>query len=196
MKVAAEYLRLLHERLLAGEPTASAILADLLLPLVHKHLRFGRFSRVDEELRADAAVDAVTSYLQKPHLYEPSVASLDTYLKKAGENCIQQLLRKVARIHSKESPLSGVEVETHDNNIEKLVDDALSKELRNRVIELVTDEKDLAILELVFAGERDTSVFAQLLGMSELSSKEQRHEVKKHKDRLMRRLRRAGITQE
>lgn len=48
------------------------------------------------------------------------------------------------------------------------------------------------VLDLMRLGERKSSVFAEVLGVQHLSAGEQRREVKRAKDRLKRRIERAG----
>ncbi len=53
-------------------------------------------------------------------------------------------------------------------------------------------ETDRRALELILQKERRTSVYAELYGLLHLPAKEQRTEVKRHKDRLKNVLKRAG----
>jgi hypothetical protein len=53
-------------------------------------------------------------------------------------------------------------------------------------------EIDLRALELIVRKERRTGVYAELYGLLHLPLKEQRREVKRHKDRLKKVLERAG----
>ena len=52
-------------------------------------------------------------------------------------------------------------------------------------------EQEKGVLHLMHEGERRTSVFAQILGIEQLSEVEQRQAVKRVKDRLKRRFERA-----
>jgi hypothetical protein len=54
------------------------------------------------------------------------------------------------------------------------------------------DARDRQLLRLVLQGERKTTRFAVVLGLADLDRVSQQREVKRHKDRIAKRLRRLG----
>jgi biopolymer transport protein ExbD len=52
------------------------------------------------------------------------------------------------------------------------------------------------VLELMLDGERQTSVYVEILEIGHLSLEEREREVKKVKDRLKKRLERAGLKEQ
>jgi DNA-directed RNA polymerase specialized sigma24 family protein len=70
----------LHQRLLAGEVTASGELCDLLVDHLESRLR-RRWPLISPDDIHDAVVEVVVAYLQDPSRYEPSRASLSGWLE-------------------------------------------------------------------------------------------------------------------
>jgi RNA polymerase sigma-70 factor (ECF subfamily) len=96
----------LHRRVLAGDPTASAKLAETMLGPLKAHLRKHHSSALDAESRDDLAVDAVLAYLQAPEKFDPSKAGLFRYLTLIAENDLKDAIRRRTRHHINSSFLS------------------------------------------------------------------------------------------
>jgi hypothetical protein len=69
-------------------------------------------------------------------------------------------------------------------------DMSLSEILKTLDAEL--DEQEKKVLMLMLEGVRESSRYAQILGVSQLDKASQRREVKRAKDRLMKKLQRFG----
>jgi RNA polymerase sigma-70 factor (ECF subfamily) len=61
------------------------------------------------------------------------------------------------------------------------------------ILQEVSDPVDRELLEMILTGERKTAPYARSLGIADRSETEQRKIVKRHKDRLKKRLRRLGV---
>lgn len=64
--------------------------------------------------------------------------------------------------------------------------------LLGRVAEEFPDPVDRQVISLMLAGERRTVAFSNVLGLQALSQREQQRAVKRHKDRITKRLQRLG----
>jgi hypothetical protein len=65
--------------------------------------------------------------------------------------------------------------------------------LLTAMFDALSDTRDREILRLRSQGEKRTSEYARILGIEQLSITEQEKEVKKHKDRIMKFLKRKGF---
>jgi RNA polymerase sigma factor (sigma-70 family) len=201
-----EFEMQLHERLLARDPVASEEVARLFLEAVRRHvsLRAQVHGVFDHDLINDAAVDAVFDYIRRPDKFSPVKSSLRTYLKLAAERDLINAVRKDRRRRRGEELSGDVELAVVSGNkgseIERILrdpDDALFKsatedESLDEVVEMIGPGSDQVLVRMMMDGERRTSAFAEVLGISNLPVPEQRRTVKQHKDRLKQQLKRAG----
>lgn len=193
----------LHQRLLDGDPTATSDLANVfLIPLC---LRLKRaFPRIKEETWIyDAAVNALLlNYALNPKRFNPEKSGLFSYLFMSARGDLLNFLKQEGERKKREYGFESVELTVDNRNIMESLQSSRSKgpleilEHREaiRLIEsLIENPQDRDILELMVAGERRTAVFAQVLGLQDLSLGEQKKIVKQHKDRLKKRLERFGV---
>ena len=186
----------IHERLLRRDPTASAECAEGVIGALTKQLE-RRFPRLREsDLLADAVTDAVFSYLKRPEQYDPARRGLLGFLTMAAEGDLKNALAKRQRRREMEVPLDDVDLETVGGNrvvgpAEAAGEVDLDK-IRSGVSALFDDPRDRQLAELVLEGERSIEVCARTLGLEGLPIVEQRREVKRHKDRIKKRLERYG----
>ena len=199
MLVATEaWYRHVHERLLQGDPTASADCADAVIGPLTKRLqkRFPELRRSD--FLVDAVTDAVFSYLRRPDQYDPNKRGLLGFLSMAAEGDLKNALAKWHRRNEMEITLDHVDLEVvARNNVVGPAGadaDVDLNEIRSGVNALFDDPRDRQVAELMLDGERSTKPFARLLGLEGLPVPEQRREVKRHKDRIKKRLARYGQT--
>jgi RNA polymerase sigma-70 factor (ECF subfamily) len=187
---------------LAHHPTASDELADAYLESLVVWL--GEIHpNVAEEIRVEAAEDAVLALIRNPESYSPMLQTLEVYLRMSARGDMLNALAKEQRRKKHEAPCDSVEdlVEAgkhkgHDD------DPALSlrvAEESQNTLNSIPDsvrqrlsETDLCALQLVLDGERRNTVFAELYGLLHLSADEQTRTVRRHKDRLKKMLKRAG----
>ncbi len=182
-----------HAQLLAGDDLASAELAAALRPELVAHLRRRYPRRADQEWIEDAADDALIAYLLEPEKFDPARASLPAYLKMAAEGDLKNALARQRRREKKIA--AGVELDQLGGKPSQADDPTwrlIAEELRGELQSLLPDPRDQALLTLLAEGERSTAVFAEALGLADLPREEQRTEVKRHKDRLKKKLQRYG----
>ncbi len=186
----------IHERLLAGDVTAPAELVDILLePLLDRLTR--KYPNLhDPYLLPDAVTDALMSYIKRPEQFDPSKRSLLGFLEMAAEGDLLNALAKDKRRRQKEIPSENVELEVAAGNseIEEGNPDTESEreKLQQALPRIFGDPKDLVMVELMLSGERTTEAFVKVLEIRHLTKEQQRREVKRHKDRLKKRLKRYG----
>jgi len=189
----------LHQRLLAGDVTASAEIAEAYLPPLVAHLQTHNPGVDDPHLPATAAIDALQNYLQRPEQYNPEKGSLEAYLRMAASGDLKNALSKQARERQNEGgerivelDAPGAEYQVEANagpSVEEQVEIRASPVWR-RIREWVPDPVDQQIVQLMVEKVRKTSAFARVLGITHLSPEEQAEIVKRHKDRLKKRLQR------
>jgi RNA polymerase sigma-70 factor (ECF subfamily) len=193
-----EWQRKIHERLLAGEVTAPAELVEGLLELL-LHRLTKRYPKLhDPDLLYDSVTDALLSYIKQPTQFNPGKRSLLGFLHMAAEGDLRNALAKDKRRRQKEISLEEVELGGPNGNYELEGENSESQlrreKLRQELPRLFGDPKDLAMVELIIAGERATETFVEVLELQHLPPDQQRREVKRHKDRLKKRLERYGKT--
>jgi hypothetical protein len=192
----------LHRRLLADDPTAPADLAATCLePLVRwleKHNR-----RIDPHLCAQAADEAILALIHRPASYRPDRLGLEAYLRMAAQRDLQNLLRSERKHHDRRVPWETVEVAAVAGKYLGRQDDptlplriaeehqaaraAVPPSVRGTL-----SEPEARVLTLMEQKERRTAVYAEVLGLTDLPAEQQAREVKRVKDRLKKRLQRAG----
>ena len=195
-----EYARQLHTRLLQLDPVAPADFAEAFLGELVRRLRAKAVSGYEETVIQDAATDALMDYVQHPSKYNPRKSALLTYLTMAAYRDLLNMIAKEQRRRRREVPLQVVEETLNDrNNIVEPGDQVLNgmtetekAELLSMINETFPDSCDRAFLALMMDGERRTTMFSDVLGIQSLSLDEQRKIVKRHKDRITKRLRRLG----
>ena len=195
-----EYARQLHTRLLQLDPVAPADFAEAFLDELVRRLRAKAGSGYEETVIQDAATDALMDYVQHPSKYNPRKSALLTYLTMAAYRDLLNIIAKEQRRRRREVPLQVVEETLNGrNNIVEPGDQVLNgmtetekAELLRMINETFPDSRDRAFLELMMDGERRTTIFSDILGIQSLSLDEQRKIVKRHKDRITKRLQRLG----
>lgn len=180
----------LHERVLATDPVAPAdvfeAFMDPLLAVLKADLR------CEGDLAYDSAVDAVFGYLQEPDKYDRSAGRLSTYLAKIAKNKTIDRLRSRGSSADRDTHFAEV-VEVGLRDPKEVMEDGVeARQAWARVCSVVTDQKDRAALLLILEGEGETSKLAEVLGLDDLPLENQRHQVKRERDRLMKALGRLG----
>ncbi len=185
----------LHARLVAGDPTATLDCIELWLPELVKLLtmRFPTVMSRDEHIIATVATDTLLSYIGNPQKYDPQRATLRHYLFMAVRSDLRNALRPLTRRDKGEIPLEAVEVTLSAGNsdIEEIVERKVDVEgIWQQVMEALPEPLDRQVLTLLLEGERSTLSFAKILGIDRLPASEQKAIVKRHKDRISKRLER------
>jgi hypothetical protein len=200
---AKEFELSIHRRLLTGDNVAPEELVEAYLRRLVNTLRKG-FWQHDETIFADAAIDALFSYIQKPMSYDPERSGLFNFLAMAArKDLLNAVKRKVTRTKH-EVVVSSVEDERDRRNIEmdpadpsvpgetRRINIIYGREVTSKLRHEIRDPKDWKLLELMSDRVRDTKSYVEVLGISNLSGDEQRRMVKQHKDRLGKQLERFG----
>jgi len=192
----------LHQRLLAGDPVARSDLADAYLEGLITWLH-ETAPDAPEDLRTEAAEDAILALLRKPESYQPALQTLGVYLRMSARGDLRNRLRKERRHHTGRTSLRAVELSPDAGKyLGRTEDPSLRLRLAERKQSLREtipasvlqglSELDRRALELILQGERRTPVYAQVYGLQHLPAEEQARAVKRHKDRLKKLLQRAG----
>jgi RNA polymerase sigma-70 factor (ECF subfamily) len=191
----------LHQRLVAQDPTAANDLAEAYLkPLV---VWLGETEpSTSEDVRLEAAGDAILALIRKPESYSPNRQTLEVYLRMSARGDLRNLLGKERRRNKGRVPLLRVELSPDAGKYLGRNDDPalplrLAEEKQN-VVSTIPDSvrqrlsaTDLRALELMLQKERRTATYAELYGLLHLPAEEQERAVKRHKDRLKKVLKRA-----
>jgi RNA polymerase sigma-70 factor (ECF subfamily) len=188
----------LHERLLVGDRLASEELLRLLLtPLVQEI--GGRFPRVDEQLVSDGVIDALLDYCACPGQFDAARdVPLDRFLATAAWRNVDNLITSERRRKERERKVGSKKREA-DVALNPVARNIRQEELQQlaekeaAMFAALDDPKDKEILRLKLEGVRDTASFARVLNITHLPVAKQREEVKRHKDRIIRFLRRKGL---
>jgi RNA polymerase sigma factor (sigma-70 family) len=198
----------LHRRLVADDPTAPSDLAVTFLDYLGRRLiRF--HPSVEESLCWEAAEDAIIALVKNPTTYDPARGTLDAYLRMSAQRDLANSLRSARRRSRHESgwgavelsPRAGKYLQDRDADPATIVDvqEAIAERLagERRVLELVQDgltPEERTVLRLMNIKERKTERFAAALGITHLSPAQQQAEVKRVKDKLTKRMQRAGAS--
>jgi RNA polymerase sigma-70 factor (ECF subfamily) len=173
-------------------------LSRLILPLLVEEIG-RRFPRVDEQLVSDGVVDAVLDYCACPAQFDTSRdVLLDRFLAKAAWRNVQNLQTGERRRKQRERNVGSKKREA-DVALDPVARNIRQEELRQldekqvAMFAALDDPKDKEILRLKLDGVRDTASFARVLGITYLPVAMQREEVRRHKDRIIRFLRRKGL---
>lgn len=187
-----EALRL-HRRLHdEDDRTASADLLEAYLdPLVGWLVANNR--NVHEHDCVQAAEDALLSLIGAPGSYDPGRAPLWPYLRWAAVCDLRNAWQKERKHRARRVPLESVEDPPDAGNSSEtdgLPLEALRERVDASVLDSLSDvERD--ILDLFSRGARATAEFAPVLGVAHLPPEEQAKEVKRAKERLIKKLQRA-----
>lgn len=190
----------LHQELLGQHPSAPARIAELFLPLITRHLE-NRFSYIaDPHLIYTAVGDAMLSYLNRPQQFNPEKAGLYTYLCMSAAGDLKNMLKQTTKDISMLELQKSVENNDADAEYEiELQDDfdlvnyllSMDSPLWLRIQQVIPDPLDQEILLLIMDEVRETARYTELLGIQSLSVEEQTQEVKRHKDRIKKKLQRS-----
>ncbi len=164
--------------------------------LLRKHLPFVPNESVD-----DAAYDALLALIQSPQNFDPKQSSLLTYLYRIAKNKVIDLFQlhqrrkleifvggSVALAQAEENNYRAGQISErmpiHDKN------ETLPPDIMQLLEKILPDSRDRRIWDMICDGRQDTADYAQLLGITHLPLNEQKAEVKRHRERVSKRVRR------
>jgi hypothetical protein len=178
----------IHRDLCAGVAVAPTELCEAYL----EHL-LGWLARVapraDPHSRTEAAERALLSLIERPESFDPGQGELGAFLRQAARCDLLNLLESEKRHHRRRVPLDVVALAADGRNKGRA--EAWAAEEAAELAALLTEE-ERAVWALMCAGERSTAAFAAVLGLADRPEWEQAREVKRVKDRIVKRLRRKG----
>jgi RNA polymerase sigma-70 factor (ECF subfamily) len=193
-------LHVLHQRLLAGDVTAPRELAERLIPLVKQ--RLGQLERrVEDPATVRSAIGLVIArYLRHPDRFDPRRGGLVGYLAMEARGDVLNDLDALRRRRRHERPVDNlVELErpgrdstVEDEVLERVKPVDVPPDVARAALRALSelDELDRRLLQMMADGVRSTAAFAAVLELSHLPVELQRKAVKRHKDRLGKRLER------
>jgi hypothetical protein len=199
----SEALRL-HQRLLEEDPTASHDLVDAFLePLSAWLTQTNR--RAPHEFCEEAAGAALVALIHNPRSFSPDLQSLDAYLRMSAQGDLKNLLARERKHFQGRVPWERVEHLPDPGKYLGRADDPAWPLLAAEQLRQADDAVPPAVweglsdtekegLRLLLRKERKTAVYARACGFAHLPLAEQRKAVKRLKDRLTKRLQRAGGT--
>ena len=192
----------IHQRVLQEDVTAFAELCELALPHLVQFLE-KRYPQMDSASHETVAIDSLLDYQSKADQYDFKKISLYAYLRMAARrdmlNAIEKTNRFESRLADIENPfiqnqmLTEASPHEHTGIDEWLIDNtdlSLSEIMKSLDSEL--DEHEKKVFMLMLDGVRDTEAYAKVLGLEKLDKPTQQIEVKRTKDRLVKKLRRFG----
>jgi DNA-directed RNA polymerase specialized sigma24 family protein len=192
----------LHELLVHGDPAATALIAEEILPEVMSQLRHRKEARgCDEQVLFDAIYDAFFEYTNKPDHFQATKSSLLAFLTLAAHRNLLNTRRSTkTRLKYEESvevvPAAGnssLEENNADDRDEQrwLLSLVPGNSLDEKIASLLADPVDQRICKLMLQGERSTAEFIKTAGLTG-DVKKLAAEIKRRKDRITKALERAG----
>jgi DNA-directed RNA polymerase specialized sigma24 family protein len=192
----------IHRRILHDDATAFAELCEAALPALVKFLR-GRFSEQECQLCESIAIDCLLKYYQTPKAYNPKQLSLFAYLRMAARYDLISAIQKEQRLHQRLTSLDELadghqitEGEPLDSQV--ALDDLLQRHTDWSFAEIIQeleaqlDRPEKRCLWLMLEGVRDNGRYVAALDLARMDEASQRAEVKRAKDRLVKKLQRFG----
>lgn len=169
--------------------TAGAFVAAVLPPLEADAAR--RFPHADPHLVTEAAGTAVIALLRRPDAYDPVRSPLPKYLRMIAQRDLVNLLDREGKHRRGRIPWECVELGLPARNEEEEPLSLADSPAVQAAVAGLSDA-DRLVFELMLDGERETAVFAAALGLTHVPPDEQAAAVKRAKDRVKARLRRAA----
>ena len=191
-----------HQRIIRQDATAFAELCEQALPHLVTFLR-AKFPQVEGQILETVSIDCLLGYHAKPVQYQGGGISLYAYLRMAARydvlNELDHLRRRDRHLTSLDAlevtqDLQGQDLLAAGQELDALLHDHTHRSLADvfAIVEMELDEVEKKVLWLMLQGERNAQTYVDILGLGGLGLPEQRSEVARVKDRLMKKLRRLG----
>ncbi|NTX01826.1 RNA polymerase sigma factor [Myxococcus sp. CA040A] len=181
----------LHAKILQKDVTAPAEVHRAFMDVII-HVLDREVPCRHREVAHDSAIDAVLHYLKAPERFDPHRGRLSTYLTQIAKKRALDRRRTLEKRELREQKYAG-EFELVARSPKEALEATVEARLLMDRLEssgLVPEEQ--AFLRLVLQGEGSTERLAVALGLGPLPEDERRRQVKRHRDRLMKRLQRLG----
>ena len=184
------------QKLLSGDPTATADLFVAYYTPLFNWLQINNRS-VDEQMNHDAVTVALVSFMKNPQSFKPEMGKrLKSYLMMSAAGDLKNLLRREKRHQFGRKSLEDVELGSDAGNTTSRQLE-LHEEVEWVQATILVHVKDgltpeeLAGLDVYLAGEKSTEAFVAVLELDERSAEECEATVKKFKDKIKLRIKRA-----
>lgn len=185
-----------HQRILArDDPIAFAALAEWLYsPLVEDVYRRSG-ANADAALVEEAVGEALLDYHDAPERYDPSRASLRSYLVMAAYRDFQNAQARERRVTSHQISLFDPTLQEQDvvgsqGAAEEVESQLHVEELWQLINEIFPDPTERRIVTLIINKVRSPEPYVSVLGLSGLPNEERLRQIRLVKYRIIRRLRR------
>lgn len=185
-----------HQRILArDDPIAFAALAEWLYsPLVEDVYRRSG-ANADVALVEEAVGEALLDYHDAPERYDPSRASLRSYLVMAAYRDFQNAQAREHRVTRHQVSLFDPALREQDvvgsqGTAEEVESQLHVEELWQLINEIFPDPTERRIVTLIINKVRSPEPYASVLGLGDLPNEERLRQIRLIKYRITRRLRR------
>lgn len=180
----------LHERVLSGDPVAPAdVFRAFMDPILGVLVRRTSLQREDAY---DSVIDVLVSYLRNPERYIARKGRLHNYLIQAAKKRMTDRRRSSEARERREQEFGGA-FELWSRSPKETLEVSVEAHLAlGRLEKFPLPHEDRVLLRLYLQGEGSTRVVGEAIGLASLPEKERQREVKRHRDRLMKVLARAG----
>ena len=191
----------IHRRILHNDATAFSELCESALPVLVNFLQ-SRFADQDGHMCETTAIDCLLKYYQTPKIYDPRQISLFAYLRMSARYDLMSAINKENRLHQRLTGLDGLAnraQKPEDSEDSQVVLDGLLQRHTDwsfaeiiKALESQLDRVEKRCLRLMLEGVRDNARFVEALDLAREDEASQRVEVKRAKDRLVKKLQRFG----
>jgi RNA polymerase sigma-70 factor, ECF subfamily len=185
----------IHLALLKGDPTAPREFVHECAPRLYPILK-RRFALLPRDVVEDAVHDALLAIIARPALYDARRGSLINLLVHVGTNRLCDQLRTLKRRQAEMAVGGTVELARfeakylHENADADPELDPLPPEVEALLAEILPDPKDRAVWDLVCQGRTPVEEFAAVLELDDLPPERKKAEVKRHRDRVVKKVQR------
>jgi RNA polymerase sigma-70 factor (ECF subfamily) len=192
-----DYERVLHARLLEGDPLAPVDLFYHFFGNLCRRLAI-QYRATDRDLIEEAVSQTLLDYFTTPARYDPRKRTLRGYLVMSAQRDLQNILRSPRNRPIASREPTSVELDTQarrrwemDGDIaDEIADNEVARVLWERAMAVARTREERIVQSLWLDGERSTAIYAAALGWTDLPFGEQQKRLSRVKDRLDRRLRR------
>lgn len=186
----------IYGALLSGEPTAPRDLVNACVGPLFGIIRH-RFPVLPAEAQQDAVHDALLALIADPTRYRPEKGSVLNYLAQVAAHKALDQLRALRRRQPESAVGGAVELDRASANNPSRTD--VEFEVQSRMVdaevealvrEILPDDRDRRVWEMGLDGRTPTQEYAAALDLVHLPPEEQAREVKRHRDRIWKRIQR------
>ena len=186
----------LHQRILAGDATGLQQLTTVIFHRICSRLAKA-FRRTPVHQLRDCGWDALTDYVTRPSIYDPHRGlTLESFLYIASWRNAANAIRSSRSRRTREQEYArAVLTLSAGIALDSDTPAAAAHDVLCITRKLGADQRERRALLLLLSGERNSALLAGALGIGDLSRDEQRREVKRFKDRVLKRVLRARVLQ-